>query len=251
MQIGIIPGSGYDEFLDGGEKIQVRTSYGEVEVREMKTGKVKTFILNRHGRGAAIPANKINHRANIAALRQLKVDRIIAISAVGSLQKSIRVGDLVLLDQFIDFSSCSVSFEDKYIDVSEPFCEQLRSIILKTAKALELEFKFKLKFKLHPRGTYICVRGPRYETKAEIKAFQKLGGDVIGMTIAPECALAREIGTCYAAVSLATNFAAGIEKAKLSHQKVLQVCAEKREKLEELILRVLPEIPADKKCRCS
>lgn len=243
MQIGVILGSGYDEFLDGRKKIHMRTRYGEVEVREMKIGKVKTFILNRHGGEGAIPANKINHRANIAALRQLNVDRIIAISAAGSMHKSLGVGDFVLLDQFIDFSSWSLSFEDKYIDVSEPFCKQLRSIILKAARALAL--------RMHPRGTYICVRGPRYETKAEIKAFQKLGGDVIGMTIAPECILAREINICYAAVSLATNFAAGIEKAKLSHQKVLKVCAEQREKLEELILRVIPEIPKDKKCRCS
>ncbi len=242
MQIGVILGSGYDKFLEDGKKIQVHTRYGEVEAREIEIEKTKAFILNRHGKSAAIPANKINHRANIAALHQLEAERIIAISAVGSMNKLIKVGELVLLDQFIDFSFYFASFEDRYIDVSEPFCEQLRSIILRTVRALKL--------KLHPRGTYICVRGPRYETKAEIEAFQKLGGDVIGMTIAPECTLARELGICYAAVSLVTNFAAGIEKAKLSHQKVLQVCAEQRENLEKLILHAIPEISEIKKCKC-
>ncbi|MEM2924491.1 MAG: MTAP family purine nucleoside phosphorylase [Methanocellales archaeon] len=243
MQVGVILGSGYDEFLDVGKSFQVRTSYGEVEARELKIGEIKTFILNRHGKEAATPANKINHKANIAALQQLGVERIIALSTVGSMHRSIKVGDLVLLDQFIDLSSWSISFEDKYFDVSEPFCEELRSIILKSARALEL--------KLHPRGTYICVRGPRYETKAEIKAYQKLGGEVVGMTIAPECTLAREINICYAAVSLVTNFAAGLGKAKLSHQKVLEVCSQKRKNLEKLILKVIPEIPMDKKCKCS
>jgi 5'-methylthioadenosine phosphorylase len=244
MQIGIILGSGYkNKFLHGGKKIEVRTRYGEVEVKELKIGRAKTFILNRHGRLGAIPANKINHRANIAALEKLKAERIIAISAAGSMKKHIKVGDLVLLDQFIDFSYNLCTFHDKYIDASEPFCEQLRSIILRSARALKLA--------IHPRGTYICVRGPRYETKAEIKAFQKLGGDVIGMTIAPECALAREIEICYAAIALATNFAAGLEKAKLSHQKIIQICSQKRKNLEELIHRVILETPEIKKCKCS
>lgn len=243
-KIGVILGSGFDRFLEGEREISASTKYGAAEAREGEIEGIEIIFLNRHGRNAA-PPHKINHRANISALKKLDVERIIATSAVGSMDINIKVGDLVLLDQLLDFSRHAQTFHDRkavHVDVSEPFCPELRSIILSAAKELRL--------KPHARGTYVCVHGPRYETAAEIKAFKMLGGDVVGMTIAPECVLARETGICYSAISLATNFAAGMEKGMLSHLKVLKVCAEKRKNLEELILRAIPRIPEAKSCGC-
>lgn len=239
MIIGVIGGSGFDSFLDGREHT-VSTRYGTVEAVETDLEDVKIFFLNRHGRNHLLP-HMINHRANISALKKLGAGRIIALSAVGSLNRQIKVGDAVLLDQFLDLTQQPHTFHTRravHIDVSEPFCRELRGAISRAAKAL------------HPRGTYVHVSGPRYETSAEIKAFRMLGGDVVGMTVAPECMLAREIGICYAAISLATNYAAGIGKAKLSHERVLEIVTEKRKKLIELISKAILEIPDVKKCRC-
>lgn len=241
MKIGVIAGSGFDYFLDG-RKVTAGTRYGRVDVVESRIQNLSIFYINRHGKKAKIP-HLINHRGNILAMKKLGVERIIALSAAGSLNRRIKVGDFVLLDQFIDFTQQPHTFSNRvHIDVSEPFCLELREAISSAAEAIGV--------KLHQRGTYFHVSGPRYETAAEIEAFRDLGGDVVGMTVAPECVLAREIGVCYAAISLATNYAAGIEKEKLSHKGVIEAVSEKRKALIELVSKAVIEIPVAKKCRC-
>ncbi len=243
LKIGVIAGSGFDRFLEGSE-FTVGTRYGKVDAVVSRIQDVSIFFINRHGKNASLP-HLINHRGNISAMKNMGVERIIALSAAGSMNRRIKIRDLVLLDQFIDFTQQPHTFSSRkavHTDVGEPFCQGLRDAISGAAKALRLM--------LHKRGTYIHVSGPRYETAAEIKAFRKLGGDVVGMTVAPECMLAREIGMCYAAISLATNYAAGIEKEKLSHTGVIEVVSEKRKTLIELISKAILEIPVAKNCRC-
>jgi len=251
MRIGIIGGTGlYDpKFLENPEEIIVSTPYGETKVLKGIYEGEEIVFLARHGIKHSLPPHKINYKANIWALKNLGVERIMATSAVGSLKMNLSPGDLVLLDQFIDFTKRrDYTFYDGsdgkviHIDFTEPYCPELRNIIINEAKNLGI--------KLHPFGTYICTEGPRFETPAEIKMFSMFG-DVVGMTNVPEVILARELEICYVSISLVTNYAAGISKMPLSHQEVIDVMADNIEKIRILFSSVIPKIPKERNCPCK
>jgi 5'-methylthioadenosine phosphorylase len=250
-RLAIIGGTGLYEFglATLNEKRPVDTKYGRVgiSIYSSKSGKEFAF-LPRHGEGHGLAPHKINYRANIMALKQIGVERIIGICSAGSLHKDIKPGDLVLVDQFLDFTKCrpETFFEDGgevvHTDVTEPYCPEMRrSISFVPTKGI----------RLHKKGTYVCTQGPRFETAAEIRMFAALGGDVVGMTGVPECVLARELGMCYACIAVVTNYAAGIGNQPVSHEEVVRQMKRSGASLQNYVVDCLIGMPETRGCSCK
>ncbi len=237
--------------LRGAKTTVIKTPYGdppEILIGEINGRKVA--FLPRHGKQHTVPPHLVNYRANLWALHKLGVKRVLTTTACGTLNLRMRPGDLSLLTQFIDFTKCrpQTFYEGKkgvvvHVDVTEPYCPELRGILADTAK--------KLGFRLHPKATYACMEGPRFETAAEINALRRLGSDLVGMTNVPECILARELEICYAGVGIVTNFAAGISKTKLSHADILRLMRENIKRVQKLLLDSIPKIPKRRSCECG
>lgn len=251
--IGIIGGTGvYDPGLFSAKReIKVHTPYGEpsdlVTIGEYSG--VKVAFIPRHGRGHRIPPHSINNRANIWALKQLGIKRIIAPSAVGSLQQDFKPGDIAISDQFIDFTKKrQYTFYDGgqvcHVSVADPFCPEVRSIAIDRIK--------KLKFAMHDKATYVCIEGPRFSTRAESKFFREvMMADIIGMTLVPEVSLAREAEICYLSVAMVTDYDVWANKP-VSSAEIIEVLAKNVEKTKKLIGDLVPVIPASrKKCYCG
>ncbi|PMQ00917.1 MAG: S-methyl-5'-thioadenosine phosphorylase [Dictyoglomus sp. NZ13-RE01] len=251
MRIAIIGGTGvYDpKFLEKPEELVIDTPYGQAKVvKGIYMGEEVAFLA-RHGVSHSVPPHKINYKANLWALKSLGVERILATTAVGSLKMNLEPGGLVVIDQFIDFTkNREYTYYDGqdgkviHIDYTEPYCPELRKLLIETGKELNLN--------IYPYGTYICTEGPRFETPAEIRMFANFG-DVVGMTNVPEVILARELEMCYAVVSLVTNYAAGISKNPLTHEEVLTVMSQNIEKVRKLFMSVIPKIPKERNCICK
>ncbi|MDI6902159.1 MAG: S-methyl-5'-thioadenosine phosphorylase [Methanocellales archaeon] len=247
MRIAIIGGSGvYDIALVEPREDVIKTEYGAAKVMiGLLEGKEIVFLA-RHGKGHTIPPHKINHRANIAALKAMDIKRIIGTTAVGSINPDMKAGDFVLLDQFLDFTKQPMTFHDEevaHIDVTNPYCPELRESIMKAARALKMS--------LHEKGTYVCVEGPRFETSAEIRMFALLGGDVVGMTAAKECILAREMGICYAAIAMVANPAAGISHEKPIIRQIISFVGDKQKELNKLLMKSVALLPEERSCACG
>ncbi|MFA4015756.1 MAG: hypothetical protein RUDDFDWM_000849 [Candidatus Fervidibacterota bacterium] len=243
--IGIIVGTGTKQFLQQmkpapSEELTINTRYGEVRLiclrwqRENTKDIVDVFILPRHGYRHEVPPHMINYKANIAALKRVCVDGIIATAAVGALHDNLKIGDILIPDQLIDWTRQRplTFFEHDssalvHVDMTQPYCERLRKLLL-TASV-------KAKVKAVDGGCYVCTDGPRYETAAEVKALKLLGGDVVGMTVATEATLAREACTCYTALCVVTNYAAGVGGAHPSHSEVAEVMKQASNNLSLLI----------------
>ena len=210
VKIGIIGGSGLDnpEILKEAKDINIDTPYGKPS-SPLKIGKihdVDVVLIARHGREHTIPPTQVNYRANIQALKDQACSHIIATTACGSLREKIDRGDLVILDQFIDFTRLrKISFFEKFdpgdmkhTPMADPYSVELREILIETAKELNL--------KHHETGTVVTIEGPRFSTRAESNMFRVWGADVINMSIAPETILANEAGIPYAAIAMSTDY---------------------------------------------
>ncbi len=251
-KIAVIGGTGvYDtEILEDVQEKEVKTPFGEVTfILGSYKGK-EVYFMARHGRGHSVPPHKINYRANIWALKEVGVDRIISTAAVGSINKEMNPGSLVLIDQFIDFTKQRplTFFEGKegevvHTDFTEPYCPQLKETIMKAGEGLT--------YKIFDYGTYVCCEGPRFETPAEIKMFDTWGGDVAGMTNVPEVVLARELGICYATITFVTNYAAGISRDILTHEEVLEMMGENIKNIRKLIMDSINSLPPEINCTCQ
>ncbi|MDR3565853.1 MAG: S-methyl-5'-thioadenosine phosphorylase [Negativicutes bacterium] len=249
--IAIIGGTGlYDpRILDNVREEEVSTPYGVVKYKEGDFAGQAIAFIPRHGSKHSIPPHLINYRANTWAMKKIGVTNIISTTAVGSLNLAMEPGAFVLVDQFIDFTKNRVTtfYEGGergvvHVDVTEPYCPNLRGILLKAAKDIGIP--------VHAAGTYLCTEGPRFETPAEIKAFTLLGGDVVGMTNVPEVTLAREAEMCYATVSMVTNFAAGISKQPLTHGEVLDTMRDNTENIKRLVMAAISAIDPTQDCAC-
>ncbi len=252
-EIAIIGGSGvYSlEDIQDPQKQKIDTIYGKSP--EIITGTVRNrelVFMPRHGRDHTEPPHKINFKANLQALKKLEVERIIATTAVGSLNPQIEPGEFVIIDQFLDFTkNRTTTFYDGkngevvHVDMTDPYCSELRETIVDTAK--------ELKISIHPTGTYACTEGPRYETAAEIQMLSQVGGDVVGMTNVPECVLARELEICYSTISVVTNYGAGIGEEKLTHEDVSRIMEENIKKVKKLVFSTIPNIPNERTCACA
>lgn len=249
--LGIIGGTGvYDqESFEDVKEIKVFTPFGEtsdlVSVGIYKN--VKVAFIPRHGRSHTIPPHKVNYRANIWALKQLGVKRIIATTAVGSLRKDYGPGTFVIADQFIDRTKKRLDtfYEGGqvcHISAADPFCDQLRHFFITTAQKLGLDIK--------KNGTYVCIEGPRFSTRAESRLFQTWKADIVGMTLYPECVLAREAELCYVSISIVTDYDVWAENP-VSTKEVIEKAKESNEKIKKLILEALPKIPKVRDCDCG
>ncbi|MCG0237835.1 MAG: S-methyl-5'-thioadenosine phosphorylase [Firmicutes bacterium] len=253
VRYAIIGGTGvYDpRILTDLRRERVETPWGAIEVQIGTYKGREVAFLPRHGADHSVPPHRINYRANIWGLKKLGVERVLATTAVGSLNLEMKPGDFVFIDQFMDFTKGGrplTFFEGGpdgvvHTDVTEPYCPELRKTLIQAAEELGLRH--------HTRGTYVCTEGPRFETAAEIRAFRTLGGDLVGMTNVPEAVLAREAGLCYAVISMVTNYAAGISPQPLTHEEVLEVMAANAEKLKSLAMRCLEQIPETRGCSCG
>lgn len=242
--IGIIGGTGVYEIVELGRSVKtkkIETPYGpSPEISLFRLNGKDVVFIPRHAMGHSKPPHMINYLANIWSLKKLGVERVIATNAVGSLDKSVRPGNFVIPNDFLDFTKMrkNTFYNDKtvHVDVTKPYCPQLRNI-LKTSENVIVN------------GVYICTEGPRFETAAEIQMFRRLGGTVVGMTGLPEVVLARELEMCYLSICTVSNFAASISPDKLTIDEVFEIVDNKREELINLISDVISKIPQNK-CGC-
>lgn len=247
VKIGIIGGSGLDnpDFLKDSNDVEVNTPYGKPSslLKEGKINGVEVVLLARHGREHTIPPSQVNFRANIHALKERGCTHILATTACGSLRQGIERGDLVILDQFIDFTRHrKISFHEEFkphkavhTPMAEPFSKELRSLLIQTCKELGL--------KHHEKATVVTIEGPRFSTKAESKMFGMLGADVINMSIAPEAALANEIGIPYAAIAMSTDYDCIFDDIpSVTWEEILKVFNENASKVTKLLCDVTPKI---------
>ncbi len=247
MRVAIIGGSGIYKLNQGQFKPQIiKTPYGQAQVY-LGLGDAEDLVfLTRHGLEHHIPPHRVNYRANIKAIKQLEVERVLAAFAVGSLHTGIPPHSLVALDQFIDFTQGREgTFFDggpsglAHIEVTNPYCAGLRRQVLALAAKHGLEIR--------PQGTYVCTNGPRFETAAEVRMFAQLGGDVVGMTGVPEAQLARELGLHYAGVAFSINWGAGLKGA-------IQIESENLDKLRSDMLSLFVatlRAPSLGQCECK
>ena len=227
----------------------VETPYGSVTYQIGIRSERPVVFIPRHGRQHSIPPHLINYRANIWALKKLGVRQILATTAVGSMNPGMKPGHFVLPDQFIDFTKLRVStfYEGGgrgvvHVDMTSPYCDNLRHKVSLLAKELDLP--------VHDGGCYICTEGPRFETAAEIRAYAKMGGDVVGMTGVPEAVLAREAEMCYVTVSMVTNFAAGITTEPLTHKEVLDTMRQNAANIQTLLNQAIQNAEPEDDCDC-
>ena len=251
VDVGIIGGTGvYDqESFDDVKEVKVFTPFGATsDLISVGTYKnVKVAFIPRHGRNHTIPPHMVNYRANVWALKQLGAKRVITSAAVGSLREDYGPGTFVIPDQFIDRTKKRLDtfYEGGqvcHISAADPFCEQLRQFFIKTAKKLGLDVK--------DRGTYVCIEGPRFSTRAESRLFQMWKADIVGMTLYPECVLAREAELCYVSISMVTDYDVWAD-SPVSTKEVIEKAKESNEKLKQLILEALPKIPENRTCGCG
>lgn len=233
------------ENLQEAKEIEIETRLGKPS-SPLKIGKidgVEVVFIARHGREHTIPPTQVNYRANILALKEIGCTHLLATTACGSLKKEIGRGDLVVVDQFIDFTRHrAFSFYEKFesgthghTPMAKPFSELLRNILILSCQELNLKY--------HPRGTVVTIEGPRFSTKAESKMFTLWGAEVINMSIAPEAALANEARMPYAAVAMSTDYDCLFDEVEpVSHEEVLKVFAENVDKVIMLLLQAIPKI---------
>ena len=259
--LAVIGGSGLYRVkgLEILEEIEVKTPFGEPSspIVKARYGDYTLFFLARHGKNHQYPPHRVPYRANLWALKELGIKYVIGVNAVGGINRFLRPGDFVIVDQFVDFTkgrtytfyegkfSPPCEGKDKYgkllsqkkvvhIDVTEPFCPTLRGILK--------EVLTRKGFSHHFGGTYVATEGPRLETPAEIKMFALLGCDVVGMTMVPEVVLAKELEMHYAGLCVVTNPAAGLKGEKLTSEEVINLMKQKEEQIKEVILQTAEKV---------
>ncbi len=251
-EIGIIGGTGlYDpKLFTNIKEVTVDTPYGTpsdaIALAELNGRKVA--FLPRHGKKHTIRPTNVNSRANIFALKKLGVQRILASSTVGSLKEEYKPGDIVFVDQFIDRTTKreqSFYTENRvcHISVAEPMCPELRQILIASAKDASI--------RAHETGTYVCIEGPRFSTKAESKMFRSWGADVVGMTLVPECVLAREAELCYASIATVTDYDVWKEHP-VCVDDIVRTMRSNIENVKRLIVNAIARLPKERnRCECG
>ncbi|HEY5996802.1 MAG TPA: S-methyl-5'-thioadenosine phosphorylase [Candidatus Deferrimicrobiaceae bacterium] len=252
QKLGIIGGSGLYE-IDGMKnvrEVKVKTPFGEPS-DALVTGEIEgtpVAFLPRHGRGHLISPSQINYRANVYAMKKIGATAILSISAVGSMKKKIRPGDIVVVDQFYDNTKFRVNtfFTDGvvgHIQFADPVCRSLAGIAFDAAKTVVK--------RVHKGGTYICMEGPAFSSRAESEIYRSWGVDVIGMTNMPEAKLAREAGLCYATLALATDYDCWHEgHDDVSVDAIIAVLRQNVENSKKIIVETARRLSGRPDCGC-
>lgn len=245
--IGIIGGSGLDnpDFLQNPRDERISTPYGELTspVRIGTIGSCTVCLVARHGRSHTAPPTQVNYRALIDTLRQLGCTAIISTTAVGSLREEIGRGDLVILDQFIDFTRHrAITFHERFAPhepvhtpMADPFDTTLRNLLNDSCETLGI--------KHHKRGTVVTIEGPRFSTRAESNMFRLWGADVINMSIAPECILANEAGIPYASIAMSTDYDCWkTDEEPVTWDDIVNIFRQNANKVTDVLIKAVGDI---------
>ncbi|GAB4238983.1 MAG: S-methyl-5'-thioadenosine phosphorylase [Deltaproteobacteria bacterium] len=250
--LGIIGGSGLYEMegMKNVRRVRVRTPFGApsdaITVGEVE-GRTLAF-LPRHGKGHRFSPSQINYRANIYAMKKIGAGAIVSISAVGSMKEGIRPGDIVVVEQFYDLTRFrpNTFYSDGvvgHIPFADPVCPDLSAVVQAAAR--------KVVRRVHRGGTYLCMEGPAFSTRAESRIHRSWGVDVIGMTNMPEAKLAREAEICYATLALATDYDCWHEtQDDVSIDAILEVLRRNVENSKKILLEIVRRLPLPGTCRC-
>ena len=252
-KIGVIGGSGlYDiEELTDIEEVDIDTPFGKPSdaITIGRLGGVGVASLPRHGRGHRISPTEIPGRANIYALKSLGVEHIIAINSCGSFRAEIKPGDLVIPDQLIDRTQSRIStfFGEgivAHIPFADPFCAALSQIVYQAAQDADAT--------VHQGGTYVCMEGPAFSTRAESHLHRSWGADVIGMTMLPEAKLAREAEICYASIACVTDYDCWMERSEPVTADIILSCMHRNvDTAKKIIKLAVSRVPEERGCECS
>ncbi len=235
--LGIIGGSGFYTLKGKSKMVTVKTPYGNAEVRKTKIFDKEAVFVPRHGKGHAIPPHKVNYKANIYALKKLGVTGIIGIYATGIISKY-KPGELILAEDFLGFWTPVTFFDDfsdgiKHVDFSQPYDKELNNLVLGIARAKRIKIK--------TGGIIATMVGPRFETKAEIKALRSMGANLVSMTHSYEAALIGELEIPYVGLAIGTNYACGITKKKLNPEEVIGHMSRAEGRINDIIEKLIKE----------
>lgn len=250
MEKAIIGGTGVYDVAGNSYSKTVSTKYGEVQVDVVEINGEEIVFLARHGKGHSVPPHLINYRANMQALHQLGVKYIYSTVAVGSCNDQYAPGDVVVINDFMDFTKVRpITFYEGgeegvvHTDMSDPYCKNLRSLFYSVADSLEISIK--------GEGVYVCTEGPRFETASEIQFYKKIGGDVVGMTNVPEVVLAKELGMCYSAVGIVTNWCTGVTGGEIVLHDIQGAMNTNKEKITSAFINILSNKLNQENCKCN
>ncbi len=251
VEIGVFGGSGFYEFLDDVETVELETPFGATSgpITVGTVGGRSVGFLPRHGVKHELPPHMVPYRANVWAMQSLGASRIIGPSACGSLQPSVKPGDFVICDQLVDRTrSRPHTFYDgprtTHVSFADPYCREMRAVAIEKGGTLGIP--------LHERGTVVVIEGPRFSTRAESAWFSRQGWEVINMTQYPEAILARELEICYLNISLITDWDVGVgDVPPVTHEEVVRVFTHNNEKLRDLLFAVIPGLPTERSCECA
>jgi 5'-methylthioadenosine phosphorylase len=250
--IGVFGGSGFYSMLDDAEEFDLDTPYGKpsAPVTIGTVGDRRVAFIPRHGRKHEHPPHVLPYRANVWAMKDLGVKRLLGPCAVGSLQPDVKPGDFVICDQLVDRTSGRDStFYDgpvtTHISFADPYCPTIREVAVATAEEQGLPN--------HPKGTVVVIQGPRFSTRAESRECASQGWEVINMTQHPEAPLARELEICYGNISMNTDYDVGVvgEIEPVTHEEVIRVFQENIGKLRDLLFAILGALPEERDCPCA
>lgn len=250
-EVAIIGGTGvYDpEIIEDSSQIKVYTPFGSPSdlVTIGKYGEKRIAFLPRHGGTHSIPPHMVNYRANVWALKSIGVKQILASNACGSLREDYKPGDFVITDQYVDRTRKrkDTFYEGgklAHVSSADPVCPRLHDFLAEFAK--------KLRLPVHPQGTYVCIEGPRFSTRAESKIFRQWGCDIIGMTMHPEAILAREAQLCYATVAMVTDYDVWAD-SPVTNEEVLETMKKNITQFKKLMMGALEELPMERTCDCK
>ena len=252
-KFGVIGGSGLYQIegLQNVRELEVKTPFGKPSDKLIlgKLSGAELVFLPRHGRGHCWLPTEVNFRANIFAMKKLGVERIISVSAVGSLRKEIAPGHLVVPDQFIDRTTQRPStFFGRgivaHVSLADPFCPELSGELLRAAQAAGAL--------AHNGGVYLCMEGPQFSTRAESNLYRAWGADIIGMTNLQEAKLAREAEICFGTLAMATDYDCWNEEAgNVEIEHVLKILSSNVELAKKTIHNVIETAPAARSCPCN
>jgi 5'-methylthioadenosine phosphorylase len=248
--VGIFGGSGFYRFLDDVEEVAVETPYGPPSAR-IRIGDIegtRVAFMPRHGDDHSLPPHRINYRANIWAMREVGVRRIVGPSACGSLKPELEPGTFLVCDQFVDRTTGrEATFYDgpqtTHVSAADPYCPDLTRLLAEADPDMRTG------------GTVVVVQGPRFSTRAESRWFASAGWDVVNMTQYPEAWLARELELCYVNLMLVTDYDVGLEGlpdvAPVSADMAFEVFSQNLDRLRALLFRAVPRIGPQPECVCA